>query len=83
MTTEELAAMREELIRNHYPIEEYDSLQPDYNEQIVYHYTLFLLYEAEYCDCIDADTRRLLMVLEERFVSRMSAIIFCKSFLHK
>lgn len=63
MTAEELDAMRQELIDYSYPIEEYNSSQSDYREQIVYHYILFLLYEAEYCDCIDDDMRKLYDIL--------------------
>lgn len=63
MTPEEISAMRQELIDNSYPIEEYNSSQPDYKEQIVFHYILFLLYEAEYSDCVDADTHKLYDIL--------------------
>lgn len=63
MTAEEISAMRQELLYNHYPITEYSPAQADYNEQIVFHYILFLLYEAEYSDCIDADIRKLYDIL--------------------
>ena len=63
MTYNEIRAMRHELLDNCYPIEQYNSSQPDYREQIVYHYILYLLYEAEYSDCVDADTRKLYDIL--------------------
>ena len=63
MTYNEIRAMRHELLDNCYPIENYDSSQPDYKEQIVFHYILFLLYEAEYCDKVDADIRKLYDIL--------------------
>ena len=58
MTADELNAMRQELTSNHYP------LSPDTSsEQTTYDYILFLLYEAEYSDCVDADTRKLYNIL--------------------
>ena len=63
MTTQEISAMRQEMIENHYPIEKYTASQPDYREQIVYNYILFMLYEAEYSDRIDTDIRKLYDIL--------------------
>ena len=58
MTTDELNAMRQELINNYYP------LSPDTSpQQTIYDYILFLLYEAENSDCVDADTYKLYDIL--------------------
>ncbi len=63
MTNREIWAMRQKLIDNSYPIEEYTPNQIDFKEQIVYHYILFLLFEAEYGNYIDADTHKLYDIL--------------------
>ena len=59
MTAEEISAMRQELIKNHYP------LSPDIlsSQQVTYEYILFLLYEAESCDRFTADTMKLYDIL--------------------
>ena len=59
MTYNELYAMRDVLLKKHYSITQYSFSQPDYKEQIVYHYIMYLLYEAEYSDCVDGDVRKL------------------------
>ena len=63
MTNQEISAMRQVMIENHYPIEKYNPSQPDYREQIIYHYILFLLYEADDYDRMDAEVPRLYDIL--------------------
>ena len=63
MTNQEISAMRQVMIENRYPIEKYIASQPDYKEQIAYHYILFLLYEAEYSGRMDDEVRRLYDIL--------------------
>ena len=58
MSADELNAMRQELTNNYYP------LSPDISpEQTTYDYILFLLYQAENSDCVDADTHKLYNIL--------------------
>jgi hypothetical protein len=58
MTADEVRAMRQELIKNHYPL----TLDAS-PEQTTYEYILFLLYEAESCDRFTADTMKLYDIL--------------------